>query len=338
MFDESLAHPLDRDDLPEIPPSGPLPVRILGETGLEVTPLCFGTGPLGNVAGGETYGFETDDERAHATLLAVLDSGVNYLDTAAMYGDGLAEQRVGRAIAEHGGLPDGFVVATKVNLDPATGDFSADQVRRSVERSLELLGLERLPLVYLHDPYRISFEQGTGPDGTLDGLLAVRDEGLVEHLGIAEGGVELAHRYLATGVFEAMITHNRWTLVDRSAGELIEEAVERDVGVSNAAVFGGGIMVRGVEASGARYAYHAASDALLDSIGAMERACADHDVPLPAAALNFSLRDPRITSTIVGVSAPHEVGDALAWARTPIPDELWDELDELLPSAEHWQH
>jgi D-threo-aldose 1-dehydrogenase len=236
-----------------------------------------------------------------------------------------------------GELPDGFVVATKADLDPATGDFSADQVRRSVERSLELLGLDRLPLVYLHDPYRISFEEGTGPGGTLDGLLAARDEGLVDHIGIAEGGVELARRYVATGAFEAMITHNRWTLVDRSAGPLLEDAAERDLGISNAAVFGGGILVRGVEAARGRYAYHDASDVVLDHIRRMEQACTDHGVALPAAALRSSLREPGVTSTIVGVSDPSEVAAALAWARTDIPDLLWDELDRLLPPAEHWQ-
>lgn len=319
------------------PTTDPVPLsrRRLGTTGLEVTPLCFGTAPLGDMP--NTYGYRVDEDRAIATLRAVFDSGVNFLDTAAMYGAGLAEQRIGDAIAEHGGLPEGFVIATKVDLDTATGDFSAAQVRRSVEHSLGRLGLDRLPLVYLHDPYRITFETGTGKNGTLAGLQAVRDDGLVQHIGIAEGGIELARRYVATGQFEAMITHNRWTLVDRSAAPLIDDAAARGMGISNAAVFGGGILVRGAAAAGNRYAYHEASDLLLERIAAMERVCADHGVPLAAAALGSSLRDERITSTIVGVSSPDEVADAMTWARTELPDALWPELEALLPPSDRWQ-
>lgn len=313
-----------------------LPRATLGATGLSVTSLAFGTGPLGDLS--MTYGYTVDDEQAHRTLLAVLDSPVRLLDTAAMYGDGMAERRIGAAIAEHGGLPEGFIVATKVDHDRASGDFGASQVRRSVERSLTLLGLDRLQIAYLHDPYRITFEEATGPGGALEGLVAAQNEGLIQHLGIAEGGVELARRYVATGAFETMITHNRWTLVDRSAAPLIDDAVERGMGVVNAAVFGGGILVQGTQAAAGRYAYHRASDVLIDRIHAMERACEACGIPLPAAALQFSLREPRADATIVGVSSPEQVSDALRWASFEVPDALWAELEPLVPPAQSWQH
>src|SRR5436309_5364576 len=116
--------------------------RPLGRTGLQVTPICIGAGPIGdrNMAAIHTY--SVPEERALATLRAVLRGPLNFLDTAAFYGEGESERRIGLALRELGGLPDGFVLATKADRDLQTNDFSADQVRRSVERSLRLLGLE----------------------------------------------------------------------------------------------------------------------------------------------------------------------------------------------------
>src|SRR5829696_8819143 len=106
----------------------------------------------------ETFGFSVAKERAHDTLRAVFESPVNFLDTAASYGDGESERRIGEVLREMGGLPDGVILATKADRDLQTGEFSGAQMRRSVERSLRLLGLDSLQLVYLHDPEHESFE------------------------------------------------------------------------------------------------------------------------------------------------------------------------------------
>ena len=115
-----------------------------------MSPVCVGCAPLGNMP--ETFEYSVSKQRASDTLHAVFESPLNFLDTAASYGDGESERRICEVLAEIGGLPEDCVLATKADRDPKTGDFSGDQMRRSVERSLRLLGLDCLQLVYLHDP------------------------------------------------------------------------------------------------------------------------------------------------------------------------------------------
>src|ERR671931_1778765 len=155
----------------------PLELRTLGATGLQVTPLCVGTSPLGNTG---SYGYEVSLEDALATVRRVVESPINYLDTGNNYGD--AERRIGIVLRELGGIPDGFVLQTKVDRDMTTGDYSGERVRRSVHESLERLGLERLGLVHLHDPEHITFEEAVAPGGPLEALQKLRDEGVIAHL------------------------------------------------------------------------------------------------------------------------------------------------------------
>jgi D-threo-aldose 1-dehydrogenase len=314
--------------------TGEFPRRPLGGTGLLVTPVCVGGSPLGSVP--EVFGYEVSSARGTETALAALAGPFNFLDTAAGYSDGESERRIGAALHRIGRVPAGFVLATKVDRDGATGDFSGAQVRRSVEGSLDRLGMDRLPLVYLHDPEHISFEAGMAPGGPVEALVALRREGVIDHLGVAGGPVELMARYLRTGVFAALITHNRWTLVDRSADGLLDEAVSLGIGVVNGAPFGGGVLAKGTARVGS-YAYRTADDEVLRRVRAMEAACAAHDVPLAAAALQFSLRDPRITSTIVGVSRPERIAETARLATWDIPEPLWTELAPLTAPKELWQ-
>jgi D-threo-aldose 1-dehydrogenase len=298
----------------------------LGKTGLSVTSLCHGTSPLGNFP--SQYGYEVGADQAVATVRRVFESPINFLDTSNNYGDGQAEVRIGRAIREAGGLPADFVLATKVDPLPGSDDFSGERVRASVRESLERLGLDRLQLVYLHDPERITFEEATGPGGAVEALVALRDEGVIEHIGVAGGPIDLMIDYLALDVFEAVISHNRYTLVDSSAEPLIEDAAARGVAFVNAAPYGGGMLVRGPDAV-PQYCYRPASAETIERVRAMERACQAHEVPLAAAALQFSMRDRRVASTIVGMSEPGRVEKTLQLADWSIPDALWEELLEL---------
>jgi D-threo-aldose 1-dehydrogenase len=311
-----------------------LPRRALGATGLAVTPLCVGGGPLGSMP--ENFGYDVDADRGIATARRALTGPINFLDTANGYSGGESERRIGAALREIGGLPAGFVLATKVDRDPASGDYSGDRVRRSVEESLSRLGLDRIQLLYLHDPEVISFSEGVAPAGPLPALVRLREEGIAEHIGLAGGPVKLMQQYLATGAFEVLITHNRWTLVDRSANDLIDDAVARGIGVVNGAAFGGGMLAKGTAYS-TDYAYRPASEEIVGRVRRMEAACARHGVPLAAAALQFSLRDPRITSTIVGISRPERVDETLALVGVDIPEELWAELDPLAAPPDLWQ-
>lgn len=226
-------------------------------------------------------------------------------------------------------------MATKVDAHPVTRDYSAAQVRRSCEESLERLGLQRVPLLYLHDPEVASFDDLVARGGAVDELVKLRDEGLAEHLGLAGGPVELMSRYLDTDVFEVLLSHNRWTLLDRSADSLFGRAVEKGVAVVNAAPFGGGILATGTTGR-TTYAYEPASPALLDAVSRIEAVCAAAGVPLAAAALQFSMRDPRVVSTIVGVTRPERIAETERLAAWPIPDELWARLAPLAMPPSAW--
>src|SRR5713101_583607 len=312
--------------------SGPLALRLLGSTGLQVTPICIGTAPLGSMP--ETFAYEVPEERALATIRAFFagthnnKSGTNFLDTAASYGDGESERRIGIVLHELGGLPPGFVLATKADRDLQTGVFTGAQMRRSVERSLLLLGLKQLQLVYLHDPEHISFEDAMQPGGPVEVLQQCKEEGLIAHLGVAGGPIDMMIRFVETGLFETAISHNRFTLLNRKAEPFWEVCVRRGVAALNAAPYGSGILAKGPGAY-PRYMYNQASPDLLRRARQMEEACERHGLPLAAAALQFSLRDVRIASTIVGITRPERLTETLKLAQQPIPDELWAELDSV---------
>lgn len=308
--------------------------RPLGRTGLDVTPICVGTSPLASMAG--LYGYEVPEERAVATVEAVFASAIDFIDTSNGYGnDGAAERRIGAAIRRRGGLPEGMVLATKVDPDRETGDFSGARVRASLEESMTRLGLDHIELLHLHDPERIGFEQSMAAGGPVEALARLRDEGVVDHLGVAGGPVPLLRRFLDTDVFDVVLSHNRYTLLDRSAESLFAAAHERGVGVLNAAPYGGGMLSLGPQRQPV-YAYVHDDDAIRDAATRMWRVAADAGVPLAAAALQFSLRAPFVDSTVVGVSSPERVQETLDLARIAIPDALWQELAALAPPPDRW--
>jgi D-threo-aldose 1-dehydrogenase len=308
--------------------------RPLGKTGFSVSPVCVGCAPLGNMP--KTFEYSVSEQRAFDTLRAVFRSPLNFLDTAASYGNGESERRIGEVLEKIGGLPEGCVLATKADWDPKTGDFSGEQMRRSVERSLRLLRLDRLQLVHLHDPENLNepgrepFEYMMAPGGPVEALVELKEDGIIQHLGIAGGPVDLMIRFVETGLFEAVITHNRYTLVNRSAESLLDIAARRDVAALNAAPYGSGILAKGPDAY-ARYEYREAPAEMVERVRAMEAACHEFGVPLAAAALQVSLRDPRVVSTIVGISRPERVEQTIELATHPIPHELWEQLDSLAP-------
>lgn len=299
--------------------------RVVGP--VEVGVLTVGASALGND--------RVDDETAAATIAAALTGPLAALDTSNNYGR--SEQRIGAVLRSLGGVPAGHLVATKVDPAPGDADFSGDRVRRSVEESLDRLGLDHLPLVHLHDPERITFAQATATDGPLEALLALRDEGVVGLIGVAGGPAAMMERFVRLGVFDAAVTHNRLTLLDRSADALLDAAAEYGVAVFNAAPFGGGVLARAPRPGAPlTYAYRPATREHAAALTAIGEACARHGVPVPAAALQLSTRDPRVTSTIIGASRPQQIDDALAWARHPIPEDLWVELAALVPDQRVW--
>jgi D-threo-aldose 1-dehydrogenase len=301
----------------------PLTRRPFGQTGLTVPPLCLGCAPLGDMP--RIFDYSVPEDRAVATVRAALASPLNYFDTSNNYGGGESERRVGLALRELGGIPAGAIVQTKVDRDPQTGSFSAERMRRSIAESLDRLGLDRLGLVFLHDPENGSFEEITGPGGAVEALLAMQREGLIAHLGVAGGPIDLLIRYVETGAFAAVLSHNRYTLLDQSAEPLIALAAERGLAMLNAAPYGGGLLVKGPDQF-PRYMYRDAPQSLLDRTRRLAALAADYNIPLAALALQFSTRDPRIASTVVGLTRPERITQTLDLYHTPIPDELWTRI------------
>jgi len=305
----------------------------LGSTGITVSPFCVGTAAWGVTS--PIHGVAVSERDAVATVLRAFDSPVNILDTSNNYGDGESERRIGLAVRENGGLPPGFLLQTKLDRDPGTGSFEPDRMRRSLEESLARLGVERVPLLFLHDPEHVGFEAAMTDDGPVASLVALRDSGVADHIGIAGGPASLLRRFVDTGLFDVLITHNRFTLVDRTADELITAASAAGVGVFNAAVYGGGLLAEFPRRSD-RYHYGTAGPDLLAAVDAMAAACADHGVPLAAAALQFSVRDPRIASTIAGVVSPAQFDETLELLALSVPDDLWIRLEQLVPARSGW--
>src|SRR6266581_4989260 len=256
-----------------------LALRLLGSTGLQVTPICIGSAPLGSMP--ETFTYEVPEERALATVRAFFAGPFNFLDTAASYGDGESERRLGIVLRELGGLPQGFVLASKADRDMDTGEFSGEQMRSSVERSLRLLGLEQLQLLYLHDPEHISFEQAMAPGGPVETLQRCQQEGLIVHLGVAGGPIDLMKRFVETGIFSVAISHNRYTLLNSEADSFWDVCQQQGVAAINAAPYGSGMLAKGPSAY-PRYMYSDASMELLERAHKLETICSSYGVPLAA--------------------------------------------------------
>lgn len=312
-------------------PGQPGWLRPLPGTDLTVSAVALGGGPLGSMP--DLFGRDVPADEGVATVLAALDSPIRFVDTSNGYSDGESERRIGAALRLADGGPADLVVATKV--DPRGSDYSGERVRASVAESRERLGLDELPLVHLHDPEWHDFDALTAPGGAVATLVELREQGVVGRIGLAGGRVQEIARYLDLGVFDVLLVHNRWTLLDRSAGPLVEEARRRGMGVLNAAVFGGGILAA-QQGGPTTYGYRPAPREVLESVARMREVCASYGTDIATAALQFSLRDERIASTIVGMSRPARVSETLEAAARPVPDALWPELETLLPPARVW--
>jgi len=304
----------------------------LGRSALQVSPLGFGTSAIGDMP--DSYGYAVNETRARATLRAIFAGPAQLIDASRNYGMGRSEQRIGAVLAEIGGLPEGFVLSTKLDRDFETSRFDAGRARRSLEDSLKALGLSRVHILHLHDPeHCASLEEVTAKTGPIAELFKMKAEGLCDAVGLAAGKVDIMTPLLLDWDFDALITHNRFTLVNRNAEAMIDLAVSRGTAVLNAAPYAGGVFAKG-SASFPRYAYQEASAAMLAPVAQVEAICARHAIPPGAAALQFSMRDRRVTATICGVSKPERVAETLAWAAHPIPQAAWDDLAAIRPSTD----
>ena len=298
----------------------------LGSTGLMVPPIAVGCAELGSMP--EAFAYTVSEDDARATINAALDSPLNYIDTAALYGDGESERRVGLVLRERGGLPGDAILETKAGRDPKDNNYRVEIVKRRFERSLELLGVDRVHNLFLHDAEWAPFEELMAPGGVVELLQGYKEAGVVGFLGVAAGPVDLSMQYVETDLFDLLITHNRFTLLNRTADPVHKEARRRGMAVLNAAPYGSGMLAKGPDEY-PRYAYQTAPAAMIETTRKIADICSRYGVPIAAAALQFSMLDPNVDVTIVGMSKPERIQQTLDLATVEIPPALWDELAEL---------
>jgi len=313
----------------------PVPSVALGRGGLRVSALSLGTAPLGNL-----FAPVAEDDAA-AAVHSALGAGLTYVDTAPHYGLGLAERRLGRLLA---GLPrDRFVVSTKVGrlvrplapgetADPEgfadtppakrVWDFSGDGVRRSLEESLERLGLDRVDIVLVHDP---DDHEREAREQALPALIELRDQGAVTAIGAGMNQAEMLTRFVRDLDLDLVLVAGRYSLLDqRALAELLPTCAARGTAVVVGGVFNSGLLAD--PRPGATFDYAPAARQLVDRALRLAEVCARHGTPLRAAALAFPFGHPAVTSVLVGARSAAEVEDAVACFAWPVPDALWADL------------
>jgi D-threo-aldose 1-dehydrogenase len=310
----------------------------LGHRGPEVTRFGLGCAPLGNLY------TAVDDEGAAAVVDAAWEAGIRYFDTAPLYGHGLSERRLGRALAGRG--RDQYVLSTKVGrlLRPATEpvgaifdlpasdpaahlapvfDFSGDGVRRSVEESLTRLGTDRIDVALVHDP---DDHEEEALREAFPALLRLRDEGVVAAVGAGMNQWQMLDRFVQQVDLDLELLAGRATLLDRSGTEvLLPRCEEAGVGVVLGGVFNSGVLA--APGPDATYEYGPLPDEVAARVARLTAACEAAGVPLAAAALQWALRQPAVSAVVVGIRSPEELVADVAWATTTVPDTLWDELE-----------
>ena len=318
-----------------------------GDGGLAFTALGMGTAPLGNL-----YRAITDDE-AHAILTAAWDAGVRYYDTAPLYGYGLSETRLNRFLRDK--PRDDYVLSTKVGrlLAPATPDtregvgkwfdvpnrlgvydYSGDAILRSVEFSLERLGVDRIDVLYIHDldlanhgtEDAVAAHRKVLFDSGIRALSDLRDAGTIRAFGAGLNEVEPCLRLAEAADIDLFLLAGRYTLLEQGAlDDLMPLCEARGIGVVIGGPYNSGILATGAR-EGAFYDYHPAPPEIMDRVSRIEAVCARHDVRLVDAAFTFPLAHPAVVSVIPGGQRMAEMESNLAAVRATIPPALWADL------------
>jgi D-threo-aldose 1-dehydrogenase len=318
--------------------------------------LGFGTAPLGNM-----YRDIPEDE-ALATVDAAWNSGIRYFDGAPLYGAGLAELRLGKALA--GRTRDEYVLGTKVgrlildehestadrDLGEKGGlfehglpnkivyDYTAEGTMRSIEDSLKRLQTDRLDYVWIHDPaidfhgenWRAVFD--VAMSGAAKALSRLRDEGVIKAWGLGVNRVEPCELALEQADPDGFLIAGRYTLLDHEAAlnKLMPACQARGLGIVVGGPYNSGLL-----AGGAHFEYQLASQAMIDRVTQIKQVCAQFGVDIRAVALQFSLAHPAVAGVIPGASQPSRIEENRALMAMPIPDALWDALkSERLISAQ----
>lgn len=306
---------------------------------VELSKLSLGCAQLGNLYRA------IPEEEARATVDTAWNLGVRYFDTAPHYGLGLSERRLGAALARR--PRDEFVVSTKVGrllvandhpsghdkegFDvPATHrrvwDFSRDGIFRSIESSLDRLGLARVDIVYLHDPDNHRDEvYATG----YPALEELRSQGLVRAIGAGMNQSAMLADFARDTDMDVLMLAGRYSVLEQPAlDDLLPVCAKRGISVVAAGVFNSGLLSRATPASDAKYNYGDAPIELVDRARRIAEVCDRHGTSLPAAAIAFPLGHPAIASVCIGARGPGQVERNVALFREPPPSGLWEALKD----------
>ncbi|MFE1881220.1 aldo/keto reductase [Streptomyces diastatochromogenes] len=311
--------------------------RKIQNTSVSLTELGFGASVIGNL-----YRVTPADD-ATAAVDVAWEAGLRYFDTAPHYGLGLSERRLGAAL--QGRPRDEYVISSKVgrllvpNEEPRgvdtegfvvrddlrrRWDFSRDGVLRSIEDTLQRTGLDRLDIVYLHDPdghWRQAAEEA------MPTLAELRDQGVIGAIGAGMNQSAMLARFLRETAADVVMLAGRYTLLDQSALDDVLPAA-RDLGKSVVAVgvFNSGLLSRDRPAEGMKYDYQDAPPALVARARAIAEVCAAHGTSLPAAAIAFPHTHPSIINITLGMRNPEQVVRNVELHDQHVPDGLWDDL------------
>jgi D-threo-aldose 1-dehydrogenase len=305
----------------------------LGRTSVSVTRFGLGTAPLSGLHEA------VPEDQALAVISRAWEAGIRHFDTAPLYGFGLAEMRLGKAL--HDKPREEFVLASKVgrllraDAPPEPGqnfqgtppvnpvfDFSYDGVMRSVDESLERLQLDRIDILHIHDPDNHYDDAIRGAYKALDRL---RSDGVIQAVGAGMNQAEMLARFAREGNFDCFLLAGRYTLLDQVAlDELLPICVERGVAIVAAGVYNSGILAD--PKPGARYNYTAAPDPLLERARKIRAVCDSHGVPLKAAAVQFPLAHPAVSCVVVGCRSVDQLDESIRMFEVDIPPALWHEL------------
>ncbi len=326
-------------------------LRPLGRTGLKVSRLGFGTTGLGNIMR------ETSASTAVAAVDAAWDASLRYFDSAPQYGQGLAEQRLGEALRNRS--RSDYVLSTKVGklLQPTADgsvpgglfvgarpfdivfDYSYDGTLRSLEASLERLGVDRIDVVLIHDVNRryhgdrVHERLAEAMNGAVPALRKLREDGVIKAFGPAFNDIDILMHFVTEADIDCLMLPRGYSLLNRqAASELLPECVRRNVSVLVASPFESGILATGA-VPGATYLYAPAEEEILAQVRRIEAICREHEVPLGAAALQFPARHPAVASVVTGMRSAGEVADNIRLMNTPIPPAFWTALSEEFQSG-----
>lgn len=271
-----------------------------------------------------------DEELGVRTLVAAIDAGCTFFDTAVLYNRGLSESMIGEALRERPPAKDRITVTTKAGRSHSGYDFGFDAILRSVEQSLKRMGLDRLDIVYIHDAMGQPMDDVLSDEGALGALRHLQGQGIIKHVGAACNNPPTNLAYIKTGEFDAAVIADCWSLINHiAAREILAEAAKHDVGLVGATPLERSLLVTGPRED-TRYLNRVFPQDCLDHVGKIQRLCARYDVPMLAVALQWCTRHRQVASVIPGARIPAEAESCLAAAELEIPDELWDELEPLL--------